>query len=313
MILYNEKLRVLYDMVCRKQHLEKLHEELLEQKSTLQDEVERLKTASIKEQADVDKLEGGSLTLFFYNVIGKMDEKLTKEREEAYVAAVKYDATAKELSQVEADIQKNEESLEELVGCEAEYEELLVLKKERMKTIGHWAMEKVFEFDQRITYLDNQIRELDEAIEAGMQAENLIDQVLDSLSSAESWGAFDLFGGGIIADAIKYSNLDDAQMLIEDLQAQLRRFKTELADVTIDSEMNVQIDGFLQFADYFFDNLFTDWAVMDKIHNSQLQVENTRDQILSVLDKLRVMKDEVKAQRENVQAKLDELVVQVNI
>lgn len=313
MILYNEKLRVLYDMVCRKKHLEKLHEDLLTQKSTLQDEVERLKTASIKEQTDVDKLEGGSLASFFYNVVGKMDAKLTKEREEAYAAAVKYDAAAKELEQVEEDLHKNEEELESLQGCEAEYEELLAQKKEAMKNSDHWAMEKVFEFEQRLTYLNNQERELEEALEAGSEAESLIEQVLDSLSSAESWGTFDLFGGGFIADAIKYSKLDDTQKLIEDLQQLLRRFKTELADVTIDSEMNVQIDGFLQFADYFFDNLFTDWAVMDKIHSSKLQVENTRDQILSVQDKLRVLKDGVKTQRENVQAKLDELVVQVNI
>ena len=82
MILYNEQLRVLYDMVCRKQHLEKLQEELLSQKNMLLEEVEKLKKSSLKEQADVERLEGGSLASFFYNVIGKMDEKLTKEREE---------------------------------------------------------------------------------------------------------------------------------------------------------------------------------------------------------------------------------------
>ena len=133
------------------------------------------------------------------------------------------------------------------------------------------------------------------------------------MSSAESWGTFDILGGGIIADAMKYSDLDEAQMLIENLQDQLRRFKTELADVTIDSEMNVKIDGFLQFADYFFDNLFTDWAVMDKIRNSRLQVENTGDQIQSVMKKLSEMKDQVIVQREAIQEQLEKLIVQVNI
>lgn len=313
MILYNEKLRVLYDMVCRKKHLESVCAELIVQRSSLLDNVSKLKEISLKEQADVDKLEGGSLTLFFYNVIGKMDEKLTKEREEAYAAAVKYDAAAKELQEVEESLQKNEKELESLQGCEAEYEELLAQKKEAMKNSGHWAMEKVFEYEERIAYLDNQDRELDEAMEEGQTAESIVNRVLDSLGSAESWGTFDLLGGGLIADAIKYSNLNDAQSLIEDLQIQLRRFKTELADVTIDSELNVQIDGFLQFADYFFDNLFTDWAVMDKIHNSQLQVERTKDQIQNVLHKIRVMKEEVSEQREEAQGKLDELVVQVNV
>ena len=313
MILYNEKLKVLYDMVCRKQHLEKLLEELAVQKSTLQEEVCRLKEASLKEQADVERLEGGSLAAFFYNVIGKMDAKLTKEREEAYAAAVKYDGAVSELRAVEANIQQKEIELEELKGCEEQYEEILALKKERMKNSGHWAMEKVFEFEQRLTYLNNQQRELDEALEAGEEAESLAESVLDSLSSAEGWSTFDILGGGLIADAIKYSNLDDAQGLIEDLQNQLRRFKTELADVTIDSEMNIQVTGFLRFADYFFDNLFTDWAVRDEIHNSQEQVEETRDQIISVMEKLRKTKEDVLEERERTQAKLDELIVQVVI
>ena len=300
-------------MVCRKQHLEKLQEELLSQKNILLEEVEKLEKSSLKEQADVERLEGGSLASFFYNVIGKMDEKLTKEREEAYAAKVKYDATARELSKVEIDLQKNEASLEELVGCEKEYEELLVLKKERMKELGHWAMEMVFEYEQRLTYLNNQERELEEAIAAGEEVLDLTERVLNSLDSAEGWGTFDILGGGIIADAMKYSDLDDAQLLIEELQDQLRRFKTELADVTIDSEMNIQIDGFLQFADFFFDNLFADWAVMDKIHNSQHQVENTEEQIEHVMEKLHEMKEQVLVQKETIQKKRDELVVQVNI
>ena len=313
MILYNEKLKVLYDMICRKQHLEHVRTELLIQKNELMDRVSKLKEASLKEQADVKKLEGNSLAAFFYNVIGKMDEKLTKEREEAYAVAVKYDGAAKELQAVEEDLLKNEKELEALQGCEAEYEELLEKKKEAMKISRHWASEKVFEFEQRITYLNNQERELQEALEAGREAEELVEDVLDSLSSAESWGTFDILGGGMLADAVKYSHLDDAQSLIEDLQDQLRRFKTELADVTIDSEMNIQIDGFLQFADYFFDDLFTDWAVMEEIHDSQQQVEETRDQILKVLEKLEVLKEEAVEECHKVQAKLEELVVQVKI
>ena len=313
MILYNEQLRILYDMVCRKQHLEKVQEELMLQKNMLSVNVRKLKESCKKEQADVERLEGGSLSAFFYNVIGKMDEKLTKEREEAYAAAVKYDAAVKELQKVEEDLKKNDSDLNELGDCEKQYEELLEVKKERMKTTGHWAAEKILELEQRLTYLDNQKRELDEAMEAGEAASALTKDVLNSLSSAESWGTFDILGGGIIADAMKYSDLDEAQMVIENLQDQLRRFKTELADVTIDSEMNVKIDGFLQFADYFFDNLFTDWAVMDKIRNSRLQVENTGDQIQSVMKKLSEMKDQVIVQREAIQEQLEKLIVQVNI
>lgn len=313
MILYNGQLKILYDMVCRKEHLKLKYEELLEQKSLLKKEVDKLQKLSIKEQADVEKLECGSLATFFLNVVGKMDEKINKEKEEAYAAAVKYDAVKKELEKVEAELVAKEEEMAKLHGCEEEYEELLTLKKERMKTIGHEAMAKVFEFDQRLTYLDNQNREIDEAIEAGNIALEVINQVLKELDSAENWGTFDLVGGGFFADMFKYSKLDDAQSLVEKLQHHLRRFKTELSDITIDSEINVSIDGFLQFADYFFDNLFTDWSVLLRIQKSKRQVEDTKGQIITLLEKLQIMKEKVVEEREQTQDQLDELIVQVNM
>ena len=61
---------------------------------------------------------------------------------------------------------------------------------------------------------------------------------------------------------------------MERLQSQLRRFKTELADVGgIGADVRVNVDGFLRFADYFFDGIFVDFAVMDHISNSAEQVQ----------------------------------------
>ena len=68
-----------------------------------------------------------------------------------------------------------------------------------------------------------------------------------------------------MADLAKHSRLDDAQESVEYLQSQLRAFRTELADVTISADFQVNIDGFLRFADYVFDGIFADWAVLDRL------------------------------------------------
>ena len=39
-----------------------------------------------------------SLAAFFYHAVGRLDEQLDKERQEAYAAQVKYDAAAQELT-----------------------------------------------------------------------------------------------------------------------------------------------------------------------------------------------------------------------
>ncbi len=106
----------------------------------------------------------------------------------------------------------------------------------------------------------------------------------------------DVMGGGLMADLAKYEELDDAQEQIEQLQVELRRFKTELSDVEITADLQVTVDSFLKFADFFFDGLFADWAVLDHINQAQSRVENTKGQIKRVLALLKKMREDIDVQ-----------------
>ncbi|MBQ3194817.1 MAG: hypothetical protein IJB59_14745, partial [Oscillospiraceae bacterium] len=284
--------------------------ELRGQRDTIAARVRELEAIKVDEQADVDRLEGRSLASFFYNVIGKMDERLNKEREEAYAARVKYDAAARELEAIDGDIQRCESELSGLRGCEREYEATLREKANAVKSAGGARAEEILKLEERHAYLESQKKELREAISAGNSARSTAESVLSSLDSAEGWGTWDLLGGGLLADMAKHSHLDEAQGAIERLQSQLRRFKTELADVTIHADMQVNVDGFLRFADYFFDGLFADWAVMDKISQSQSQVQSTKNQIDSVLSRLNSMMSAAEREQAQTKSKLDALVLE---
>ena len=109
------------------------------------------------------------------------------------------------------------------------------------------------------------------------------------------------------------SHLDEAQSSIEQLQIQLSRFKTELADVTICADIQINADGFLRFADYFFDGLFADWAMMDQIGRSQEQVRSTRSQIERVLVRLNGMRREMEQEQAQLRNQLDTLVLEAKI
>ena len=97
---------------------------------------------------------------------------------------------------------------------------------------------------------------------------------------------------------------------MESLQVQLRRFKTELTDVTVHADIQVNVDGFLRFADYFYDGLFADWAVLDKIGQSQTQIHKIRGQIGNVLSKLDELLRVANGEQNMAKVQLDELVVQ---
>ena len=313
MTYYDDRLRQLQEQLARQGQLEAQRTELRRQRDDLAVHVRELEAAKLSEQADVDKLEGRSLAAFFYNVVGKMDEKLTKEREEAYAARVKYDAAARELEGVEGDLRRCEAELAGLRDCQRQYDALMKEKTEAIKADDGEIAGEILKLEERIAFLESQKKELREAISAGQSARSTADSVLSSLDSAEGWGTWDLFGGGLISDLAKHSHLDEAQGNIEHLQSQLRRFKTELADVRISADMQVNVDGFLRFADYFFDGLFADWAVLDKIGQSQSQVQSTRSQIENVLSRLHTMMSAAEQEQTKVKSKLDAMVREVSL
>lgn len=308
---YDEQLRELQAQCTRKKKLEASAAELRTQRDTYRLRAQELEQSFQQEQADVDRLEGRSLSAFFYNVIGKMDEKLTQEKQEAYAARVKYDASARELAGIEEDLHRCEAELDSLQGCESRYEAVLKEKIQAVKEAGGDAAEQILKLEERTAYLESQKRELEEAVSAGRAALTTADQIAGSLDSAEGWSTWDLFGGGLISDLAKHSHLDDAQASVEFLQSQLRRFKTELSDVTISADFQVNIDGFLRVADYLFDGIFADWTVLDQIHQSQAQIQNTRSQICNVLDYLHALMDQAAAEQADLRHELEELVNRV--
>lgn len=73
--------------------------------------------------------------------------------------------------------------------------------------------------------------------------------------------------------------------------------------------IQVSIDGFLRFADYFFDGLFADWAVGDKISESMDSVTKVKGEIRAALSKLEGMEKDADAQIHSLEAKIEELLV----
>lgn len=305
----NVDLKGLQQQVAEKKRLEAKLQELYTQQEMLEAQTQTLERAKLNEQADVDRLEGRSLAAFFYNVVGKLDQKLDKERQEAYAAQVKYDAAARELDSVQADIASCEDQADRLEGCEERYQAALQEKAAVIRRSGNEAARKLLETETRISALESRMKEIREAVDAGNTALQAADKVLETLDDAESLSTWDVLGGGLLVDLAKHESLDNAQERVEQLQEDLRRFKTELTDVTVEADIQVSIDGFLQFVDFFFDGLFADLAVMDHIHGSQEKVQKTRDEIQGVLSRLADMQAETGEELDAEQHQADQITV----
>ena len=284
---YNERLEQLREKMARRRRLNAEVSALEERRASLAQRVQQLKEETYKEQLDVDQLENFSAAKLFYQIVGKLDERLEKEQAELYAVALRYDSARQELQSVESELDSRRRELSLLEGCEREYERLLAEKARVLREDPNSpSARRLLALEERQAQLSAREKELNEAIRAGYDALSDIGTIEESLSSAEGWGTWDVFGGGLISDMAKYSHLDEAQRQINTLQRSLSRFRTELADVDIRMDIQIEVDSFLRFADYFFDNIFTDWAVLDRIRNTQSQVQQAGGSVRTIVSRL---------------------------
>lgn len=310
MTVFDEKLQQLQAQVARSEKLRAMVEELYQRIDQLSAQERELSAIRTREQADVEKLEGRTLAAFFCGLAGNKEERMEKERQEARAAAVKHDAVVLQLRDAQAELEARHNEWKSLGGCEARYQEALREKAQAVKIADPVCGAEILRLEEEIGRLDRKRIELTEAVQAGRQAQNQAEQVMAQLNSAENWGTWDVLGGGMLADMAKYDHLDRAQGEVEQLQLCLNRFKTELADVTIYADMQVQIDDFLRFADCFFDGLFADWAVMDRIGRAKSQVYETCLQIDETILRLQQISRQADSDRAACKAELDALILQ---
>ena len=303
-------LQILQQKISEKPSLEAKLRELQKQRLVYDREAVSLRVAFRKEQEDVERLEAGSLANYFFQVIGKLDDKLDKERQEAYAARVKLEGAERQLAGIDGDIQEIQKQLQEIRIAEEQFGFALEKRLEELKASGSPVADQILALEQQIVLLESRKKEIREAMSVGRSALGTTERILAELDSADGWNTWDMFGGGgAITHLAKHSHLDEAQDLVYLLQSQLRKFKTELADIQITANMQVNIDGFLRFADYFFDGLFADWAVGDQISQSQGAVSSTRRKIEKMMDQLKDMDSAAVHQTEDLKQQMENLIV----
>lgn len=138
--------------------------------------------------------------------------------------------------------------------------------------------------------MKNESTEIREAIAAGEKALNSLYLAQEKLKSARSWGMFDLFGGGLLSDMIKYSKMNDASKYMEEAKRQLQIFQKELKETKLSVDLRMEVSSFLSFADFFFDGLIADYMVQSKISSAREQVD---DAIVMVTDVLNALKSSI--------------------
>lgn len=305
---YQKELDALREQIAQRREDMRLLEQLCRQEKQCEQEVASRMTQWSKEERDVEKLEKFTLSAVWAALRGNKDEELDREKAEAYAARLRLQEAERQRDEIRYEIRMRQDRIKASETCEQRYETVLREKAEDVRKTNPILAEKLSELEQRELGLTSRRKELQEALAAGRQTLDHVRSVIVDLDDAEGWSTWDILGGGLIADAMKYSSMDEAQKKIEWVQSDLRRYEAELADVAQTAVFDLQPDGFLQFADFFWDNIFADFAVRDHIYQSQDRMQGLKHQVERIQTGLEQELDEAERGLKALQDEKNELI-----
>lgn len=130
------------------------------------------------------------------------------------------------------------------------------------------------------------LTEINEAIEAGQDAQMRLHRIQETLRSAKGWGIYDLLGGGLISGMMKRIRMEKAQQQIEELRGSLERFNSELKDVQVQCSASAELSEWLNITDLVFDDPLSDWLSLSKIKDAKAEIDRTAEEVTALLAKL---------------------------
>ena len=258
-----------------------------------------------KEDLDVRDLEGLSLTGLFYTLLGTKEQRLDVDRQELLAAQLRYEQARAEIDLLEAEVSTLEQQLTQFDDLDARSEQILAEKERIIVAANNEQTQTLFCLSSELATGQNMLREVDEALAAAREVLQSLGNVGDSLRSAGNWGVVDMLGGGMLTTMIKHGHIDDAHKTISHVQHLLRRLHRELDDIHLASGDLGDMSEFETFADYFFDDLITDWIVQSRINRSAAHIQAVTQRVHVLSGKLEQKR--IALQREVGNIKLERL------
>lgn len=304
----NKELQTLQEKVAVYRRNGERLKRLKERKKEFEQQVYELDSKLKAEQLDVEKLTKNKMTQTFYKLLGNYQAKVVKEENEVLETKLRYAQAKRQLEECNEEMQNIISENQSLRYCEADYEAVYRQKYDLMRAKHSKYADAIMKLEQQMGQDEVLLKELKEAIEAGEAVLRSLSETLSSLESAKSWGVFDMVGGGFVSDIAKHSHLDQARDHGSRTQRLMNRFKTELTDVKVNTNIQIEMDGFTKFADFFFDGFLMDFLVQSKINDSYDEVASVKRQVSQVLSKLSSMKKKVEDDIVVKQSELESLI-----
>lgn len=263
------------------------------------------------ESMDVERLEKESLSATLLRLIGKYEGKLEKESQEKFAAKVELDKALAQVEELRLELDELTGKISSLRSDQRMYEaELRKREQSIVNGLNEEASTKYNRLEDERGMLERQIVEMDEAIRAAHKAKSTAKNALAHLESAENWATYDIWcKSGIISHIAKYDHIDSAGEEFKRLHLQLESLQKELADIDIKGFHMDGIDSTTRAVDFWFDNIFTDLKVRDRIRNDADQLRSLYGKIDRTISGIENKKADVRRMIDDVERRKEELLI----
>ena len=134
------------------------------------------------------------------------------------------------------------------------------------------------------------MEDLNELMEAKVAADEVIariDYAIASLSSASSWGMFDIFGGGRFVSFLKREKIKNSNENIREISESLVALNKELGDVGMELPAGISDTMGDNIFDTWLDNIFTDMRVQGEMKESLNRLKEFRIAVVNLRERLK--------------------------
>jgi chromosome segregation ATPase len=281
-------------------------DDLQARQDQLDSELEALQSQYQLEQKDVGRLEHLSLSRVLVTLRGSHDEALAREQAEANAVRLRLADAQARLDAVRAEHQAALSQADRLASAPAAYTALLAEKERHLTESDDPRRATLLNLADERGRLTAELGEMQAAMQAAGAARQALSAVEDRLGSASSWNTYDtFFRGGMIATAMEHSRLDDAAQAAAEADRRMAVLRTDLTELDQVAETSpmITLSSATRFMDLWFNNIFTDLAVRDRIKQGQQNVAQSLQMVSAVEERL-------KAQLAQVQSRLTEIEAQ---
>jgi chromosome segregation ATPase len=244
-------------------HTERLLAEVRQRWHQLQMRIPELEDIARTERAQAERLQGAHPLVLLFSLLGTLQERRDRERQEAVAAALKLDEARAERALLDEEIHALVSRAAELQQGPALLAAAIARRESWLKEHDSDAARALSAIAEEEVRIEADLWEIARARTAASAAEHAAAGIDASLSAAQTWGTATVAAGGIpIAAAWRDQRVQEAESQLPALQSSLNRLNAGGHESSlVQHGAPVPGAGWTGIAEGLLDTMVSDWSL----------------------------------------------------